>query len=84
MHSKLVRRVFVVSKIKNIVLWTCVISDLSGKLLLELFMKKKLQKTNQIVFRIEKVLKRKCDKLYGKWNRCDNSINSSINKDGLV
>ena len=48
------------------------------------FYEKKLQKTNQIEFRIEKVLKRKGDKLYGKWNRCDNSINSSLNKDGLV
>ena len=32
--------------------------------LLEAFMKKKLQKTNQKEFRIEKTLKRKGDKLY--------------------
>ena len=48
--------------------------------LLEVFMKKKLQKTNQKEFRIEKVLKRKGDKLYVKWKGYNNSFNSWINK----
>ena len=42
------------------------INDLNGKKLLENCMKKKLQKTNQTEFRIEKVIKRKGDKLYVK------------------
>ena len=29
---------------------------------------------------MEKVIKRKCDKLYVKWKRYDNSFNSCINK----
>ena len=48
--------------------------------LLEVFMKKKMQKTNQKGFRIEKILKRKGDKLYVKWKGYDNSFNSWINK----
>ena len=44
--------------------------------LLEVFMKKELQKTSQGKFRVEKVLKRKDDKLYVKWKGHDNSFNS--------
>ena len=40
--------------------------------LLEVFMKKKLQKTNQEKFRIKKVIKIKGDKLYVKWKGYDN------------
>ena len=47
-------------------------------------MKKKLQKTNQKEFRIEKVIKRKDDKLYVKWKVYDNSFNSWIDKKYLV
>ena len=39
-----------------------------------------MQKTNLKEFRIEKVLKRKGDKLYVKWKGHDNSFNSWINK----
>ena len=51
---------------------------------MELVMKKKLQKTNQKEFRIEKRIKRKGDKLYVKWKGYDNSFNSWINKKDLV
>ena len=44
------------------------------------FYEKGLQKTNQKKFRIEKVLKRKGDKLFVKLKRYDNSFNSWINK----
>ena len=44
------------------------------------FDEKELQKTNQQEFRIEKVIKRKGDKLYVKWKGYDNSFNSWINK----
>ena len=51
---------------------------------MELVMKKKLQKTNQKEFRIEKRIKRKGDKLYVKWKGYDNSFNSWIDKKDLV
>ena len=57
--------VFVVSKIKNTVLWTYVISNLSGQPITGIFMKKNCKKLVQKI-RIEKVLKRKGDKLYVK------------------
>ena len=52
--------------------------------LLERFMKKKLQKTNQQEFWIEKLIKRKGDKLYVKWKGHDISSNSWINKKYLI
>ena len=68
--------VFVVSKIKNTVPWTYVINDLSGEEIIGTFYEKELQKTNQKEFRIEKVIKKKGDKLYVKWKGYDSSFNS--------
>ena len=59
--------VFIVNKIKKTVPWTYVINDLNGEEIIGTFYKKVLQKTNQKEFRIEKVIKRKGDKLYIKW-----------------
>ena len=42
------------------------INDLNGEEIVGTFYKKELQKTNQKEFRIEKVIKRKGDKGYGK------------------
>ena len=67
--------VFVVSKIKNTVPWTDVINDLNGEKTIWTFYEKELQKANQQEFRIEKVIKRKGDKLYVKWKDYDNSFN---------
>ena len=39
------------------------ISDLNGEEIVEMFYKKELRKTNQKLFRAEKVIKRKGDKL---------------------
>ena len=75
--------VFVVSKIKNTVLWTYVISDLNGEPITGSFYEKELQKTSQEKFRIEKIIKRKGDKLYAKWKGYDNSFNSWIDKKDL-
>ena len=58
--------IFIVSKIKNTVRWTYTISDLNGEEITGSFYEKELQNTNQKKFRIEKVLKRKGDKLYVK------------------
>ena len=56
-----------INKIKNAIPWTYAISDLNGEEIAGSFYEKELQKTNQKEFRIEKVLKRKGDKLYVKW-----------------
>ena len=53
------------------------------KKLLEVFMKKNCKKTNQKKFIIEKILKRKGDKLYIKWKGYDN-FKSWINKKDLI
>ena len=74
----------IISKIKNTVSWTYVISDLNGEEIAGRFYKKKLKKTNQEEFRIEKVIKRKGDKLYVKSKGYDNSFNSWINKKDFV
>ena len=58
--------VFLVSKIKNTVPWTYVVSDLNGEEITRNLYQKELQKTSQEKFRTEKVLKRKSDKLYVK------------------
>ena len=75
-YIKLVWKVFVISKIKNTVPWTYVINDLNGEEIIRTFYKKELQKTDEKAFRIEKVIKRKGDKLYVKWKGDDNSFNS--------
>ena len=76
--------VFVISKIENTVPWTYVINDLNGEEITETFCEKELQKTNQIEFRIEKVIKRKGDKLYLKWKGYNSLFNSWIDKKDLV
>ena len=65
--------IFVDSKIKNTVSWTYVINGLNGEEIIGTFYEKELQKTNQNEFRIEKVIKRKGNKLYVKWKGYDNS-----------
>ena len=76
--------VFVIKKFKYTVSWTHVINDLNGDGIIGTFYEKELQKTNQQEFRIEKVIKRKGDKLYVKWKGYDNSFNSWIDKKDLV
>ena len=54
---------FAVSKIKDTVLWIYMISDLNGEPIARNFYEKELERTSQEKFRIEKVSKRKGDKL---------------------
>ena len=64
-----------------------VVSDLNGEDITGSFYEKELQelqKTSKKKFIIEKVLKRKGDKLHVKWKEYDNSFNSWINKNNLV
>ena len=76
--------IFIVKKIKNTVPWTYEINDLNGDEIVGSFYEKELQKTNQREFRIEKVIKRKGNKLYVKWKGYDNSFNSWIDKKDLI
>ena len=55
-----------IEKVKNTVPWSYVINDLDGEEIIGTFSEKELQKTNQKEVRIEKVIKRKGDKLYVK------------------
>ena len=63
------------------VLWSYVTSDFNSKTFIRTFCEKELQKTNQEGFRIEKVIKRKTNKLYVKWKGYDNSL---INKKDIA
>ena len=74
----------VIKKVKNKVPWTYIINDLNGEKIIGTFYEKKLQKTNQKEFRIEKVIKRKGDKLYVKWKGYDSLFNSWIDKKDLI
>ena len=76
--------VFVIKKIKNTIPWTYVINDLNGEEIIGTFYKKELQKTSQEEFRIEKVIRRKGDKLYVKWKGYDNSFNIWIDKKYII
>ena len=75
--------VFDIKEIKNTAPWTYVINDLNGEEIIGTFYDNELQKTYQQEFRIEKVIKKKGDKLHVKWKRYDNSFNSWINKKRL-
>ena len=57
---------FVNKKVKNTVPWAYIINDLNGEEIIGTFYEKVLQKTSQQEFRIEKVIKRKVNKLYVK------------------
>ena len=59
--------VFVIKKIKNTVPWTYVINGPNGEKITGTFYQKELKITDQEEFRIEKVIKRKGDKIYVKW-----------------
>ena len=72
--------VFVIKKVKNTVPWTYVIDDLNDEEIIETFYEKELQKINQEEFRIEKLIKRKGNKIYVKWKGYNNSFNSWIDK----
>ena len=52
------------------------ISDLNGEPITGSFYEKEFEKTSQEKFRIEKVLKRKANKLHIKWKGYHDSFNS--------
>ena len=76
--------VFIIKNVKNTVPWTYVINDLNHEEITGTFYEKELQKASQEEFRIEKVIKRKGDKIYVKWKGYDNSFNSWIDKNDII
>ena len=76
--------IFIIKKNKNTVPWTYVLNDLNGEEIIDAFYENELQKTDQKEFRIEKVLKKKGDKLHVKSKGYDNSFNSWIDKKDIV
>ena len=74
--------IFVIKKIKKFC--SLNISDLNGEEIIGSFYERELQKTNQKEFKIEKVIKKKGDKLYLKWKGYNNSSNSWIDKKDLI
>ena len=64
--------------------WAYVINDLNGEEIIGKFYEKELQKRNQLEFRIEKVNKKKGDKLYVKWKGYDSLFNNWIDKKRLI
>ena len=75
-HQIGLKKFLLLVKLKIQFLGQIVINDLSGEEIIGTFYEKELQKTNQQEFRIEKVIRRKGDKLYVKWKGNDNSFNS--------
>ena len=76
--------IFIIKKIKYTVPWSYLINDLNGEEIIGTFYENELQKTDQNEFIIEKVLKKKGDKLYVNWKGYDNSFNSWIDKKDIV
>ena len=74
------KKSLLLKKIKNTVPWTYLINDLNGEKIVGSFYEKELQNTNEKEFRIEKVIKKKGNKLYVNWKGYDNSFNSWIDK----
>ena len=73
-----------IKKVKNTAPQIYVINDLNVEEIVGTFYEKELQKTNQKEFRIEKVIKKKGDKLYVKWKGYNNLLNSWIDKKDIV
>ena len=76
--------VFVIKKIKNTIPWTYVLNDLNSEEIIGTFYENELQGAKQNEFGIEKVIKRKGDRLYVKRKGYDNSLNSWIDKKDII
>ena len=69
--------------VKNTVPWTYVISDLNNGHIISSLYGKELQKTSQKEFRIEKVIEKKGDKIYVKWEGYSDLFNSWIDQNEI-
>ena len=73
-----------IKEIKNTVPGTYVINYLNGEEIIGKFYEKELQKINQQKFRVEKVIKKKGNKVYVKWKGYNSSLIIWIDKKDLV
>ena len=64
--------------------WKHATSDFNGGGNVGTFDNKELQKINQNDFKVEKVIKRKDDKLYVKWRGYENSFKSWTYKKDII
>ena len=60
-------KLLLTKKAQNTVQWTYVVSDLNGEEIVETFYEKQMQNTIQTKFRVEKVIKKKDNRLCVKW-----------------
>ena len=81
--SKLIWRSFVIKKFNNTVAWAYVIFDVFGEEIVGSFLEKK-HETNQKEFRVEKVIQRKSNKLYVKWECYGSFFNNCIDKKIII
>ena len=63
------KRFFGIKEVKNTCPWTYVMSDLNDEEIVGMFYEEGLQKKNQKVFRVEKLIKKKGNKLNVKWKQ---------------
>ena len=77
-------KVFIISKIQLTTPVIYKITNYNGEEIQDSFYEQELQKTSQIMFRIEKVLKRQGDKSAVKWMGYPKSFNSLIDTKALV
>ena len=78
------KKVFVIKKLKVIYRGLVLLAILTAIKIFETFYEKELQKANKKGFRVEKVIKRKSDKLYIKWKNYNSSLNSWIDQKDIV
>ena len=64
--------------------WTYLIEKPNGGEIFGRFYERKLQNANQIEFRVEKIIKKKGDKVYVKWKGYVNSFNSLIDEKCII
>ena len=76
--------VFEIRKLKNTVSWTYANSDLHDEKVVVTFFQKWLQERRQAELRIEKIIKKKGNRLYVKWKGYNNSFSSLINTEDIA
>ena len=69
---------------KNTVLWRYVLEDLNREEIFTIYNEKEFQKRKKTKLRVEKVIKRRGDKLYVKWKGYDTLFYTWIDKKGII